>query len=172
MERKILVPLDGTVVGEAVLPKLENLVLKDLPGPDVEITVLRVIPVVNYNVLTDDERAQLPYTEADREELTRTASDYLAGVQGTLIRKRFRVKTMVRVGHAAEEIVKAAREMDASLIAMSTHGRSGVIRWAIGSVSDRVLRLEGKIPVLAIRAGDKSKETLPVDSLQSLMKHR
>lgn len=172
MEKKILVPLDGTAVGEAVLPKLENLVLKDLPGSDVEITLLRVIPIVNYNFLTVDQRAQLPYTEADREELTRTASDYLAGVQDTLVKKRFRVKTMVRVGPAAEEIVKAASEIDASLIAMSTHGRSGIIRWAIGSVSDRVLRLEGKIPILAIRAGDESKETLPVNSLHSLMKPR
>jgi hypothetical protein len=56
---------------------------------------------------------------------------------------------------------------------MSTRGRSGVIRWAIGSVTDKVIRLEGKIPVLAVHADQKGERSsvLPLNSLQSLMKH-
>jgi nucleotide-binding universal stress UspA family protein len=173
MEKRILVPLDSTEVGEAVLPKLDSLVFKDVRHADVEITLLRVIPIVNYNVLTTDERAQLPYTEADRKELIQGASDYLEVISGKLKSIGFKVKTVVRIGPAAEEIVKVAHEIDASLIAMSTRGRSGIIRWAIGSVTDKVIRLEGKIPVLAINANQKGEKssTLPMDSLQSLIKH-
>jgi nucleotide-binding universal stress UspA family protein len=172
MEKRILVPLDGTEVGEAVLSKLDSLVFKDVRHADIEITLLNIIPIVNYNVLTTDERSQLPYTEDDQKELTRSASDYLGKIAGTLKDRGFKVKTMVKTGPAAEEIVKAAHEIDANLIAMSTRGRGGVIRWAIGSVTDKVIRLEGKIPVLAVNTtqkGDKSS-VLPMGSLQSLMK--
>lgn len=173
MEERILVPLDGTEVGEAVLPKLENLVLKSVPGAEAEVTLLRVIPIVNYNVLTHDERAQLPYTEGDQKELEQKAQGYLEKVAGKLRGKGFTVKTMVKIGPAAEEIVRAAHETNANLIAMSTHGRSGVVRWAIGSVADKVIRLEGKIPVLAVHATRKEEESsiLPLGSLQSLVKH-
>jgi nucleotide-binding universal stress UspA family protein len=173
MEERILVPLDGTEVGEAVLPKLETLVLKSVPGMEAEVTLLRVIPIVNYNVLTTDERAQLPYTESDQKELDKNAHDYLEKVAGKLRSRGFRVNTMVKTGPTAEEIVKAAHETDADLIAMSTHGRSGIIRWAIGSVTDKVIRLEGKIPVLALHATKDGEESpvLPLGSLQSLMKH-
>jgi nucleotide-binding universal stress UspA family protein len=173
MEKRILVPLDGTEAGEAVLAKLESLVLRDVPSSDVEITLLKVVPIVNFNVLNTDPRAQLPYTEDDQKELSQTASDYLGGVAGRVRSRGFVVKTMVKIGPAAEEIVKAANETNASLIAMSTSGRSGVIRWAIGSVTDRVIRLEGKVPVLAVRTPRKGEESsvLPMGSLQSLLKH-
>jgi nucleotide-binding universal stress UspA family protein len=80
---------------------------------------------------------------------------------------------MIRHGNAAQEIVKAAHDIKAHIIAMSTHGRSGMVRWAIGSVTDTVMRLEGSIPVLAVKAsGDKtSSPVMPIESLQSLMKH-
>src|SRR4030042_684124 len=158
MEGRVLVPLDGTEVGEAVLPKLEDLVLKGV-GIEAEVTLLRVIPIVNYNVLTHDERAQLPYTEGDQKELEQKAQGYLEKVAGKLISKGFKVKTMVKIGPAAEEIVRAAHETSANLIAMSTHGRSGIVRWAIGSVADKVIRLEGKIPVLAVHATKKEEES-------------
>jgi len=173
MVERILVPLDGTEVGEAVLPKLEDLVLRNVPVADAEVTLLRVIPIVNFNVLTRDERAQLPYTESDKKELNQNALVYLEKVARKLRKKGFNVKSMVRTGPAAEEIVKVAHETNANLIAMATHGRSGIIRWAIGSVADKVIRLEGKIPVLAVRATEKGEESpvLPLGSLQSLMKH-
>lgn len=173
MEKKILVPLDGTDVGEAVFSKLESIVLKGIPNADVEITLLKVIPIVNFNTLTTDKRAQLPYTAEDTEEQNKNANSYLGKTAEKLRQRGFRVTTMVRIGSAAEEIVKAAHETNASLIAMSTKARSGIIRWAVGSVTDEVIRLEGKIPVLAMHAGPPATETsvLPVGSLQSLLKH-
>ncbi len=172
MEKKILVPLDGTAVGEAILPKLESLVLEYVPSDKAEVVLLKVNSIVNYDVLTHDKRAQLPYTEEDQMKLDLEAQAYLNKVAEPLRAKGFTVKTMVRTGTVAEEIVKAAREIGANLIAMSSHGRSGVIRWAIGSVADQVVRLEGKIPVLAVKANEKDQSSvLPMSSLQSLVKH-
>ncbi len=173
MEKKILVPLDGTEVGEAILPKLDRLVFNNLRHSDIEVTLLNVIPVVNFNVLTTDERAQLPYSEEDLKNLTRNAANYLDKIADTLKSKGFKTNTIVRKGPAAEEIVKAANEIGASFIAMSTRGRSGIVKWAIGSVTDKVIRLEGKIPVLAIKASEKDdqNQTLPMGSVQSFIKH-
>lgn len=172
MKQRILVPLDGTKVGEAVLSKLEDLVLRTVPVMDTEVTLLRVISKMNFNMLTEDEDAQLPANAEDLEEKTGEARDYLERIAAGFRNKGIQINTLVTAGQAAQEIVRAARAMNANLIAMSTRGRSGIVRWAIGSVTDRVMRLEGKIPVLAVKATDE--ETSPVismESLQSLMKH-
>ena len=173
MTKRILVALDGTKEGETIVPKLEELILGKLHGSESEITLVRVVPIVNFNVLSEDERAQLPYTESDRKELTDEAQSYLEKVANNLRVKNFNVNTMVRIGQAANEIVNAAHEINADLIAMATSGKGSLIRWAIGSVSDKVIRLEGKIPVLAVHAKPKKDETsvLLPGSLQSLTKH-
>jgi nucleotide-binding universal stress UspA family protein len=172
MEERILVPLDGSEAGEAVLSKLEDLVLKSVPGQDVEVTLVHVISKMNYNVLTDDEAAQLPFSEEEWTEVTQKSKDYLEKIAEGLRDKGIRVETLVKVGHAAEEIVKAAHEIQAHLIAMSTHGRSGIVRWAIGSVTDKVIQLEGQIPVLAVKAfSNKESPVISLESLQSLVKH-
>ena len=61
------------------------------------------------------------------------------------------INTKVATGKAADEILKTAEEINADLIAMSTHGRSGISRWALGSVAERVLR-SGNRPILLVRA--------------------
>ena len=60
------------------------------------------------------------------------------------------VNILVNTGDAAEEILKTANEIGADMIAMSTHGRSGLSRFAHGSVTDKVLR-RAVIPVLVVR---------------------
>jgi len=57
----------------------------------------------------------------------------------------------LRSGSAAEEIITYAEENNIDLIAMSTHGRSGIGRWVFGSVTDKVLHA-GDVPVLTVRA--------------------
>ena len=57
----------------------------------------------------------------------------------------------VRFGRPAEEIIAFANDLNVDLIAMSTHGRSGLARWAYGSVADRVLHA-AKCPVLLVLA--------------------
>lgn len=172
MKERILIPMDGTNVGEAILPKLESLVLKHIAPADAEIFLLRVNPIVNFNTLTQDKRAQLPYTPEDQKAMDDEAKTYLKGVADQLKAKGYHVTAMVKTGPVAEEIVKAANEARVNLIAMSTHGRTGFLRWAIGSISETVIRLEGKIPVLAVHAGEKERSSvLPMGSLQSLIKN-
>ena len=173
MERKILVPLDGSEVGEAVLPKIEDLVLKTTPKMDAEVTLLKVISKMNFNNLTTDDAAQLPISEGEKTELTQEAQVYLDKVAKRLTGKGIKVKSMVTFGHTAEEIVTAAHATKAHLIAMSTHGRSKISRWAMGSVTDKVIGLERKIPVLAVLASGKEEHNpvITLGSLQSLVKH-
>jgi nucleotide-binding universal stress UspA family protein len=172
MEERILVPLDGTQVGEAVLPKLDTLVFKTSPKLDAELTLLKVISKMNFNMLTEDEAAQLPIDSDELAQMTKESQVYLDKVAADLKKKGYKVNTLIKVGNAPREIVKAAHEIKAHLIAMSTHGRSGVVRWAIGSVTDTVIRLEGSIPVLAVKANDQGdSQVMPMNSLKSLIKH-
>jgi len=158
MKERILVPLNGTEVGEAVLPKVEDLIFKNHPGHDIEVTLLHVISRLNFNFLNDDEAAQLPYDNNEITRLTQEAQDYLEKIAVVLRNKGVSVKTMVSTGRAAEEIVKAAHAIDAHLIAMSTHNRSRILRLAIESVTDKVIRLEEKIPVLAVNVSRQTEE--------------
>ena len=151
MYERVLVPLDGSDVAEAIIPDVEDLVLKMAPVTRVEVVLFQVISMMNYNVLTEDERAQRPYSDNEMKQLTRKAEKYLETVAAPMREKDISVTIMVSAGHAAEEILKAAGKVNADLIAMSTHGRSGLRLWALGSITDKVLH-ESKIPVLTIRA--------------------
>ena len=62
-----------------------------------------------------------------------------------------KVSCIAEYGLAADEIISLARETPDNFIAMSTHGRSGVKRWVLGSVTETVVRHSGD-PVLVIRA--------------------
>jgi nucleotide-binding universal stress UspA family protein len=173
MKERILVPLNGTETGEAILPQLEHLILDGVRHEDSEVTLLHVLPVVNFNVLTTDDRAQLVYSEKDREEMSRNAYCYLEEVAVKLRRKGFHVTTQVKMGHPAEEIVKLANEISANLIAMATHGREGIFQWIKGSITSRVTNLENRIPVLTQNVGRERKENsfFSFHSVQSILKY-
>jgi nucleotide-binding universal stress UspA family protein len=156
MYERILVPLDGSKVGEAALPSIEQLAIKLGPGNGVEITLLQVISDLTFDFLTEDDAAQLPYNETDLAQIRGMAQKYLEKVAGELRNKGIKVKTLVMEGHAAEAIIKASQQINADLIAMSTHGRSGIGKWAMGSITDKILH-ESKIPVLTVRASPGSR---------------
>ena len=150
MLKKILVPLDGSKVAEAVLPYVGELVSglsSDIKG---EVTLFHVLSPTYY-VVAGEAGAPVPYTEAEIEQIKKKTVDYLDKVGEGLRSKGAIVECKVGVGRAAEEINKAAEEISANLVAMSTHGRSGLSRWAFGSVTDRVLR-GGNRPILMVRA--------------------
>ena len=151
MYERILVPLDGSKVAEAALPNVEDLVVRMAPGTRIEVTLLQVISNLTYNVLTPEEEAQIPYSEEELAKIKRSTLDYLEKIAAPLRAKGIDVKTRVAVGHAAEEIINAAQQTGANVIAMSTHGYSGIKRWALGSVADKVLHIS-EIPVLLVRA--------------------
>jgi len=153
MGEKILIPLDGSRIGEAALPYVEELVSKLSPRVKVEVTLLQVVSLLTHYVVAGEAVAPITYTEKEMEQIQQEARDYLNTV-GEGISKKVGVKIKVEVGNAAEEIIKAADEINVDLIAMSTHGRHGISRWAFGSVTDKVLR-GGHKPVLLVRAPKK-----------------
>ena len=86
------------------------------------------------------------------EIIKKKAMDYLDKTGEALRSKGATVTARVAIGSPPEEIVRAAEEVNADMIAMSTHGRSGLSRWAFGSVTNKVLRQGGKIPILTVKA--------------------
>ena len=148
MYERILVPLDGSKAGEAALVCVEELVSK--LSPKVEVTLLWVVSSTHW-VVAGEAGVAISYTEQELELIKRKAIDYLDKAGENLKKKGAIVKTQVSIGDAVEEIIKAADEIDASVIAISTHGRSGISRWAFGSVTDKVLR-SGHRCVMTVRA--------------------
>jgi len=158
MEQKILLPLDGSKVGEAALPLVEDLVSKLLPGSKVEITLLQVVSSLTYYIIAGEAGVKVPYTEKEMEQIKKKAMDYLEQAGESLKSKGATVKIKVGIGNPADEIIRVADEINANLIAMSTHGRSGISRWAFGSITDRVLRGAAK-PILLVRAPKETQKT-------------
>ena len=152
MHEKILIPLDGSKTGEAALPYVEDLVSKLAPEVKTEIVLLQVLSPIAPVVQAGVAEYARQHTSEQMEEINKKATEYLTATGETLKSKGATVTIKVAVGDASEEIVKTAEDIDANLIAMSTHGRSGLSRWAFGSVTDRVLRHEAHIPIAMIRA--------------------
>lgn len=145
MYRKILVPLDGSEIAESILPHVKDMAL----AHPAEVILLRVLPATGV----------LP-SAAEREAIE--ARNYLSAVEKRLQRQRVNVRSSVRHGEdTALEITDYAEANDVDLIAMSTHGRSGVGRWIFGSVAEKVLRGTNK-PILLVRAPGISKTGLPL----------
>ena len=158
MYEKILIPLDGSKVGETALPYVEGLASKLSPGVKVEVTLFQVVSSLTYYVVAGEASAKVPYTEKEMEQIKRKTTDYLNKAGEGLRSKGAIVKFKVGTGSAAEEIIKTADEINADWIAMSTHGRSGISRWAFGSVTDKVLR-GGNKPMLVVRASTEAAQT-------------
>lgn len=151
MFERVLVPLDGSKVGEAALPVIEQLVAKLAAGTKVEVTLLGVITLLRHWVVVGEASAPVSYTEEELKLIKQRVEDYLAKTGESLKKRGVVIKTMVSSGNAADEILKASDEIKADLIAMSTHGKSGLRRLAFGSITDKVLH-GASIPVLMVRA--------------------
>ncbi|MGB2799899.1 MAG: universal stress protein [Dehalococcoidia bacterium] len=144
MYRRMLVPLDGSELAEVVFTYAKDLAAR----LDLDLTFL--------HVCSPDEREMLPMHRAYVERVAETVRRQSEEVQekaGTEPGgKAVAAHGELAVGYPAEEIVRYADENNIDLIMMTTHGRSGIGRWAMGSVADKVLRASKK-PVWLVRAG-------------------
>jgi nucleotide-binding universal stress UspA family protein len=143
MYRRILVPLDGSELAEQVVP-YARLLGRSLKA---NIELLRITEPVPPEV-GDILRGKYPHEIA--AGLQHRAKQYLDKILPTAAKGGLKVSSLVEEGSAAEVIVKTAEGQPATLIAMSTHGRSGVTRWVMGSVTDKVLHAATN-PLLIIR---------------------
>jgi nucleotide-binding universal stress UspA family protein len=148
MFAKVLVPLDGSKLAEGVLPYVRDLTR----GGATEVQLLRVRePTSPY--LADP--AHQPYLHQIEDSIASHVQDYLQEVSRPLRDLGVRISFLVKAGSPAAQIIAEAAEDPDCLIAMSTHGRSGLTRWVMGSVTSKVLQ-GTKNPMLVVRPDEKN----------------
>jgi nucleotide-binding universal stress UspA family protein len=142
--KRIIVPLDGSELSEGILPYVKNLA-KQL---DLKVTLIRLYGGLSAagdgfysphqaDALTVRLREEtVTYLESKTEEMKRQGLN--------------KISFAAKEGLEADEILAVARETPDTMIAMCTHGRSGVQRWALGSVTETVVRHSDN-PVLVVR---------------------
>lgn len=141
----VLVPLDGSELAEAVLDEAVA-----VAGAEARFSLLRVVPLP---IPGDPMMGSIGPGVVDEmiESLRADAEQYLAGVAARLQGRVARVETAILVEMMpALAILHYAESHHVDLIALATHGRRGLKRWALGSVADKVLR-GAAVPVLLIR---------------------
>jgi nucleotide-binding universal stress UspA family protein len=145
MYRRMLVPLDGSALAEVVLPYARvlagrfNLDVALIYVADKKESKSFLLPQAYVDRTADTIRRDIAKNQKKKSGVPRES-------QG------IKVSGEVMVGYPAEEILRYTDTNDIDLILMATHGRSGISRWVMGSVADRVLR-SSRIPVLLVRAG-------------------
>ena len=145
MYRKILAPLDGSAFAECSLDHVKAIAL----GCTVpEVVLLRVVEPVHSSDLAAYAEAGVDTALLMRDVET-AAQIYVARMTEELKEEGLTVRGIVSTGWAADAIIKYADENGVDLIIMSTHGRSGLGRWFMGSVADKVVR-HSKVPVLTV----------------------
>ncbi|MGH7844231.1 MAG: universal stress protein, partial [Candidatus Binatia bacterium] len=133
MYTKIIVPLDGSELAEGVLPYVRSLA-RELQLP---VTLLQVIDPDAISIVSAPHAGS--YLDTVSAAIKAQSNDYLRKIVYSLSTLP-QVNYSIEVGQPAETIVAKAAEDSGILIAMATHGRSGVQRWIMGSVADKVLQ--------------------------------
>jgi nucleotide-binding universal stress UspA family protein len=134
---RILVPLDGSICGENILPRVEELASNRKAG----ICLLRVVSARAFPGV-DPVEAEV--------KVVREAEEYLQGLESQLKAKGLDVDTHVRYGNDVDEILDHAAQKDIKMLAMSTPGYRGVKRLLFGNVAEKVIRHTPK-PVFLVR---------------------
>jgi nucleotide-binding universal stress UspA family protein len=148
--KTVVVPLDGSALAEKALPHVSDMATK----LDLEIALLRVyaLPLV----YRDAQRYYPPYPDQLLENVKEEAEKYLEQKAAQLKKDGLgQVSCASLEGDSAEQIIDFASKAPGAFIAMSTHGRSGIARLVLGSVTGRVVRHSGN-PVLVIRSSTES----------------
>ena len=146
MYHTILVPLDGSKRAEAILPHLEQMARR-YEAKVIFLQVIELAPLVwGPEIAYGSE-----YEEVFKEQ-TRQAEVYLAGLNGEFREKGIEALTLTAHGPVVDAIINTAESENADLIALASHGRSGLSRVFYGSVAAGVLHRVDR-PLLLIRSG-------------------
>jgi len=140
MLNHVLVPLDESELSESALDYVPRLV-----GNEGQVTLLTVIvpPDLSLSTLYAVPSQPNPPLQQTEEGLARQlrvqAEDYLRKKVERLGKLGLQVEALVYVGQPADTIVEYAADLNVDAIIMATHGRSGISRWLLGSVTQKVL---------------------------------
>lgn len=142
MFERILVPLDGSQLAECVLPhavamarafQSRLLLLQAVDSPQADADPVRTVDPLHWQIYKTEARA------------------YLAAIAGRLQEAGLVAEEHVLEGQSAESIVRFARDRDVDLVLLSSHGLSGLSRWNVSSVAQKVIFQVSK-PVMIVRA--------------------
>ena len=145
--RRILVPLDGSGLAEQALPLATEIARR----ARAELMLLQVVvPLAEYVPGLSPFNRPIPQSTEFSDMLREQAQQQLAATIDRFRTPEVAMTPIVAFGYPGEEIVDLASERQADLIVMATHGYSGLRRWALGSVADKVLHASSA-PLLLVR---------------------
>ncbi|UCC60864.1 MAG: universal stress protein [Dehalococcoidia bacterium] len=150
---KMLVPLDGSKSSELVLPHVEALAKQR--GVEAEVVLIRVLEPVSIDISYPEATNSMvwePHIKQVTSQLRSEYKQYLTGIEQRLSSSALNVRSEILTGEPAMEIIEFVNKNPINLVVMATHGRSGISRWAYGSVADKVLR-RASCPLLLVRVG-------------------
>lgn len=149
MLKRILVPLDGSPQAERALPLAAHLA----KSAHATLLLVRALNLLYETgaYMVRMANASLINEEALKEEMG--IRWYLNGVKRSSLLSGIEVKAVVPFGMAADCILDVARDERADLVVMNSHGYTGLMRWTLGSVAQKVARYS-PVPVLVLREGN------------------
>jgi len=151
MYGKIMVPLDGSDLAECVLPHVEAITT----GCKIaRVVFVRVVepPKLSASLPAQGELGSQEKNRREQEEQRRnTAGSYLKKIVKKTAIENAVLSYEVLEGKVAETLADWAEKNDVDLIIIASHGRSGISRWMMGSIAERILH-SVCVPVLMIRA--------------------
>ena len=148
MYKRILVPLDGSQLAEQALPHAAIHARQF----GAEIVLLKVL-----GPLPEPSMSSPRVMRSAAAASAQLAREYLEGVAAGLREEGIPVEVAAVEGKPYVQIIRFAEENEIDLIAMSTRGHSGLSRWLLGSVADRVAR-GATVPLLLIQAASEKEE--------------
>jgi len=153
---KILVPLDGSQFADGVIPYVEGLA-EEMDSEVILITVnepMQIPDVVRHTAGFDEKKYENELTARSERDV----KGYLSKKESVLRDKGVKVSSTSILGMPAQTILQYAEDNSVSLIALSTHGFSGITKWAYGSVASKIIQSSSK-PVLLVRQPLPSSNT-------------
>jgi nucleotide-binding universal stress UspA family protein len=148
MLNRILLPLDGSEAGEAAVAYVGELMSR----LESEVTLFGVISS-GQHIRSVGGLDYISYPEEELALFKKEAEEYLNGVYRRLKRRKGSVSVTIEVGayDIGQEILSYAGKKKVNLIAISSHGHSGIERWVFGSIANKVVQAS-QVPVLLVKA--------------------
>lgn len=144
MFNRILVPLDGSELAETALS-----IAAKLAHPTK--TTLIIAKFVELELMVPTPLGQVPvFIEHHGSQQLESSMAYLKEIEARPLMADTHVECIAKTGNPSEKILELIEEKEIDLVVMTTHGHRGVMKWALGSVTERVLR-HTPCPVLVIR---------------------
>ncbi|MFZ6016076.1 MAG: universal stress protein [Nitrospirota bacterium] len=138
--KKILIAHDGSKSSDRALKKAVEIATKF----GSTMTVISVIPELYLTELMDADRTRI------FEALTEETKDAMQKIKTSLKDKSIKIKTVIKQGNPAEEILSTAQRMKVDLIVTGSHGRHGAKKFLLGSVSSKIVDYS-TCPVLVVK---------------------